>query len=111
MSAPFSPPPSVDLLALAIDSTRVRIEAAPTTKARVRIFWAAAKQANNLGASDIVHDAFVALAADINLIDKNGQWTGADVRESVRRFGAEDVKHITTWALRGLNPFEQEPLQ
>jgi hypothetical protein len=102
-----------DMLTKAIDQARERIEAIPppATKKRVHILWAAAKQARELGASKVVHDAFMALAIDVNLIDKNGRWTGADVRESIRRYGAEDVSHAITWALRGLNLFEKGPLK
>jgi hypothetical protein len=82
-----------------------------TTKARIRLLWATAKQARNLGASNVIHDAFMALAVETNLIDKRGRWTGADVREDVRRHGAEDVAHVINWALRGRNPFETGPLK
>jgi hypothetical protein len=81
-----------------------------STKARTRMLWAAAKKAGNLGSSDVVHDAFVNLAVEVNLIDGNGRWTGEDVRESVRRRGREDAAHIIRWALRGWNPFEKGPL-
>jgi hypothetical protein len=102
-----------DMLTKAIDQARERIEAIPppATKKRVHILWAAAKQARELGASKVVHDAFMALAIDVNMIDKNGRWTGADVRESIRRYGAEDVSHAITWALRGWNPFEKGQLK
>jgi len=93
-----------DLLSTAIDIVRKRIEAEapPATKKRIYILWAAAKQARDLGASKVVlHDAFMALAIDVNLIDKNGRWTGADVRDSIRRYGAEDVSRAINWALRG----------
>jgi hypothetical protein len=46
-----------------------------------------------------------------NSINARGYWTGADVRESVRPYGAEDVAHVITWALRGWNPFETGPLK
>jgi len=101
------------LLAAAIDLARKRIEGItpPATKQRIHILWATAKQARELGASKVVHDAFMALAIDVDLIDKSGRWTGADVRESIRRYGAEDVSHAITWALRGWNPFEKGPLK
>jgi hypothetical protein len=102
-----------DMLTKAIDQARERIEAIspPATKKLVHIFWAAAKQARDLGASKVVHDAFMALAIDVDLIDKSGRWTGADVRESIRRYGAENISRAITWALRGWNPFEKGPLK
>jgi hypothetical protein len=108
-SAITAPP---DLLTKAINLARKRIEAeaAPATKKRVHILWAAAKQARDLGASKVIHDAFMALAIEVNLIDRKGRWTGPDVRESIRRYGTEDVSPAITWALRGWNPFETGPL-
>jgi hypothetical protein len=110
MNAPF--PLAVDLLAQEIECARSMLgdETRPT-KERIRILWAAAKMARDLGAWDAVHDAFMQLAVEVNLIDRNGRWTGADVRESVRRYGREDVEHTIRWALRGWNPFEQGPLE
>ena len=81
------------------------------TKARLRILWSAAKKARDLGSRDVVHDEFMALAIEVNLIDQHGRWTGSDVREYVRRFGAEDVDHVLRWALRGWNPFEEGRLK
>jgi len=51
------------------------------------------------------------LVIDTDLINGRGRWTGADVAEHVRRYGAEDVVHVIRWALRGWNPFEKGPLQ
>jgi hypothetical protein len=91
---------------------RVRpLLASGTTKERIRILWGAAKMSRDLGASDVVHDAFMTLAVEVNLINEQGRWTGEDVRESVRRYGREDVAHAITWALRGWNPFETWPLE
>ena len=53
----------------------------------------------------------MALAIEVNLIDQHGRWTGSDVRENVRRFGAEDVDHVLRWALRGWNPFEKGQIE
>jgi hypothetical protein len=110
--AHFPPPLTVDLLTNAIEHVRPMLadESRPT-KQRIRILWATAKKARDLGASDVVKVVFIALAVETSLIDSNGRWTGADVRESLRRLGAEDVAHAITWALRGWNPFEKGPLQ
>jgi len=101
---------AVDLLMYAIERARPLL-ADGSSKQRIRILWSAAKQARALGASDVVHAAFMALAIETNLINARGYWTGADVRESVRPYGAEDVAHVITWALRGWNPFETGPLK
>ncbi len=101
---------SADLLTTLMERVRPMLMGGPT-KQRIRILWAATKQARNLGAGDVVHDAFVALAIETALIDGRSRWTGTDVRESVRRYGREDVTHVITWALRGWNPFETGPLQ
>lgn len=125
MSAPFPPPPAVDLLAQAIERAKKLMLADPNkpTKARLRILWSAAKKARDLGSMDVVHDEFMALAIEVNLIDQDGRWIGSDgasgymhiarnfVREYVRRFGAEDVDHVLRWAWRGWNPFEEGRLK
>jgi hypothetical protein len=103
--------PAIDLLSQAIERARPLVaDASRPTKERIRILWAAAKAARDCGASDVVHDAFVQLAVETNLIDEKGWWTGEDVRPSVRRYGREDVEHTIRWALRGWNPFETGPL-
>jgi hypothetical protein len=85
--------PPVDLLAQAIERTRALLaDRTRPTKERVRILWSAAKRARDLGASDVVRDAFAALAVDVALI------------------GREDISHAIDWALRGWNPFEKGPL-
>jgi hypothetical protein len=101
-----------NLLTKAIDLAREQIEAIPppTTKKRIHILWAAAKHARELDESKTIHDAFMALAVEVNLIDRRGYWTGENVRPSIRRYGREDVSHAITWALRGWNPFEKGPL-
>jgi hypothetical protein len=101
----------VDLLTQAVERARLMLaDTTQPTKARVRLLWAAAKKARYLGSRDVVHAAFFKLAVETNLIDRKGRWTGADVRESTRQFGAEDISHLVTWALRGWNPFEKGPL-
>lgn len=104
--------PPVDLLTQAIERARPLVaDRSRSTKERIRLLWAAAKMARELGASDVVNRAFMALALKVQLIDSNGRWTGEDVRESVRRYGAEDVAHAIRWALRGWNPFEEGPFE
>jgi hypothetical protein len=95
-------------LARVIERTRPPLIGATTE--RIRLLWAAAKRSRDLGASDVVHDAFMQLAIDVDLIDARGCWTGTDVHESGRRFGAQDVSHVISWALRGRNPFDTGPL-
>jgi hypothetical protein len=91
-----------------IEKTRSMLAQTRPTKERIQILWAAVKAARKLGAEDdVVRDAFMALAIETNLINERGYWTGDDVRDYVRRHGAEDVEHVITWALRGWNPFEK----
>ena len=78
---------------------------------RIRVLWAGAKMAREVGAVDTIHRAFMQLVIDTDLIDGRGRWTGTDVAEHIRRYGAEDVAHVIRWALRGWNPFEKGPLQ
>ena len=103
-----------DLLSEAIAYVRPLL-AHGSTKERIRLLWAAAKNAGDLAATDVVHDAFVALAAEVNLINARGYWAGPDramaVAQHVRRHGAEELAHVITWGLRGLNPFETGPLK
>ena len=100
-----APAATVDLLDQVIERLRPRLMTG-TTKERVRALWAAALTARNLGAADVVHDRFMALAREIGLLDRRGYWLAYDVRKSVRRYGAEDVAHVITWALRNKDPFE-----
>jgi hypothetical protein len=81
------------------------------TKERIRVLWAGAKMARELGAVDMILRAFMQLAIDTDLIDKRGRWTGADVAEHVRRYGIEDVTHVIRWAVQCWNPFEKGPLK
>lgn len=103
-------PAAVDLLAQAINHTRPMLTAGSTNE-RVHTLWAAAKKARDLGAADVIHDAFMQLAIEVDLIDPRGHWTGDDVRESERRHGAEDISHVLRWAQRGWNPFGTGPLK
>jgi hypothetical protein len=102
----ISPP-----VAQIIEKTRPMLAETRPTKERIRILWGAAKAARKLGVTAEINKAFIALAVEVNLIDKHGRWTGSDVREGVRRHGAEDVAHVIAWALRGWNPFEEGPLK
>ena len=77
---------------------------------RVHLLWSAAKAARDLAATDVIYSTFTGLAVEVGLIDSAGRWTGNDVRENVRRYGAEDIVHVVTWALRSWNPFEKGPL-
>jgi hypothetical protein len=119
MSAP-QPQPSPagnhgnDLLSEAIADVRLLL-ADGSTKERIRLLWAAAKNAGELAATDVLQDTFMALAAEVNLINARSCWTGPDrataVAQHVRHHGAEDLAHVITWGLRGLNPFETGPLK
>ncbi|MBA4033207.1 MAG: hypothetical protein C0480_01185 [Bradyrhizobium sp.] len=79
------------------------------TRYRARLLWAGAKRVRDIAGAAATLDAFMALAVDAQLIsDYDCAWLGADVRDSERRFGAQDVKHILDWALRGNNPFDDQ---
>jgi hypothetical protein len=97
---------AVDLLAQAIGRARPLLVEG-TTKQRIRLLWAAVKHTRDLGASDVIHDAFMALAIEVELIDAHGCW----VDEDLCRFGRDDVSHVIQWAMRGVNPFEEGPLR
>jgi hypothetical protein len=101
MSVSFPPPVAVNLLDQVIENVRPLLVDGRPTKERIRILWAAAKKARDLAAADVIHDVFMALAVETSLIDKNGRWTGDDVRDGV------DVAHVIVWALRGWNPFQK----
>jgi hypothetical protein len=102
-----APPIAIDLLGEAIERVRPLLaDRRKSTKARVRILWAAVMAARDLGASDRVHGGFGALTVQTGLIDHRGRWTGKDVRPSQRRYGIEDVDHVIMWAMRGMDPFE-----
>jgi len=95
-----------------IDGIRPLVaDSSRSTKERIRVLWAAAKKSRELGSSDAIHRAFMALATEARLIDARGRWTGSDVAEHVRRHGTEDVAHVISWALRGWNPFEKGPFK
>jgi hypothetical protein len=68
-------------------------------RARIRVLWGSAKAARTLGAPDVVLEQFTELARETGLISDMG------------RHGAEDVAHVLSWALRGMNPFEKGPLR
>jgi hypothetical protein len=100
-----------DFLTQAIERVAPMLaDARKPTKERVRFLWAAAKTARDPAACDVVYETFRLLAIRTNLIDTHGRWTGTDVAERRRAFGAQDVKHVIGWALRGWNPFEQGPI-
>jgi hypothetical protein len=105
-------PPTVDLLASALDRVRpLLMDDSRPTKYRIRLLWAAVKKARDFGCPDVVPDEFMRLAIETNLIDQRGRWTGSDVSEGERRFGAEDVGHVISWAMRGWNPFDEGKLK
>jgi hypothetical protein len=109
---PIEQPAPVDLLAAAMERVRPAVsDRRKSTKQRMRTLWAAAKAARDLGTWDVVHGVFGALAVQAGLINSRGWWTGADVRPSARSYGLEDIDHVITWALRGWNPFEKDPLK
>jgi hypothetical protein len=73
---------------------------------RIRLLWAAAKQARHLSSNDEVFNAFRALAVETRLINAYS-WVAPGVGDSQRNFGPEDVAHVLRWAMRGKNPFDE----
>jgi hypothetical protein len=63
-------------------------------KIHLRLFWAYAKAARDLGASDVVEVEFLELARNTGLAADLG------------RHADEELRHVLRWAARGLNPFE-----
>jgi len=93
VSAPFAPSRAIDLLAQAIEYTRVELNPAKPLNERVRIFWAAVVAARSLGATDVMRDEFLLLAVDVGLFADLGQH--AD----------QTIEHLIRWGLFGRNPF------
>jgi hypothetical protein len=58
---------TVDVLSQAIEHVRAKLDPASPIHERIRAFWAAVVAARDLGASDIVHDAFHQLAVSTEL--------------------------------------------
>ena len=95
MSALPTPSPAIDLLAQFVARIRPTLtDRSVPIKARIRLFWSAAKAASSCGASDVVTEEFAALADITGLTADLG------------RHGSEDVEHVLRWAWRGRNPFE-----
>jgi len=104
MSAPFASPRTIDLLTQVIERVRPELNRQQPLKARVRVFWAAAKNARGFAASDVLAAEFLHLARETALV--------ADLEDPVCRLsGEETVRHVVGWACRGMNPFETGPLQ
>jgi len=97
VSAPFAPPRAIDLLAQAIEYTRVELNPAKPINDRVRIFWAAVVAARDLGAADVVHDEFLLLANDVGLF--------ADLAQHPPYAAQETIEHLIRWGLFARNPF------
>ena len=94
MSAPFTSPLAIDLLAEAVAYVRPRLEGANPICDRLRTLWAAVVAARDLGASDVVEDEFFKLARDTGLAVDLGRHADADLR------------HVIRWAILSLNPFQ-----
>lgn len=62
--------PAVDLLAEAIEVVRTELMVADRLAQRVRVFCLGLEACRDLGASDVVRDEFVLLAAEAGLLDQ-----------------------------------------
>ncbi len=104
MNAPLALPQTVDLLTQAIERVRPLLNREQPLKTRIRVLWAAAKNAHGFAASDVVAAEFIRLACDTGLT--------ADLDNPIRRLsGEETVRHVVSWACRSMNPFETGPPQ
>jgi hypothetical protein len=96
MSIHFQPP-TIDLLADAIERVRPHVDRTLPIGHRIRALWAGAVAAHklNLGAIDVIEAEFTKLA----------RATG--ITADLGRHGDEDVAHIIRWAFLNRNPFGQ----
>jgi hypothetical protein len=79
-----------DLLSEAVADVRPLLaDGSLSTKERIRLLWAAAKNASELASTDVFQDTFMALAVEVGLIDARSCWTGSAVAEHARRHCAE----------------------
>ena len=62
-------------------------------RVRIRAYWTHVKAARSAGAADVLANEFLELA-----------WVG--LTKDLGRHGTKDIEHVTSWALRGMNPFE-----
>jgi hypothetical protein len=90
---------AVDLLDATIEALRPQLDRKFPIKQRIRVFWATARVARDYGASDTFQSEFMQLASETGLISDLGQH------------GEEDARHVLSWAMRALNPFEHGPLR
>lgn len=91
----FAPPVVIDLLGHAIAQTRRHLSG--SVKERVRIYWAAVVAARNLGASDVIRDAFMQLAIDSGL--------RADLMQCPPFTVDGTLEHLIRWGLLDRDPF------
>lgn len=104
MNSPVTSLRAIDLLTQAIERVRPMLTRQHPLKDRVRVLWAATKNARKFAANDVVAAEFSRLARDTGLT--------ADLNDPIHRLsGEETVRHVVDWACRGMNPFETGPLQ
>lgn len=97
MNAPFPTPPET-LMVSVLRDLRPGLDRQLPLKARCRTFWAAVKNSRGLALGDVLTAGFFELARNTGLM--------ADLRPH----GEETVRHLISWGLRGMNPFETGPL-
>ena len=94
MTAPFQPPPAVDLLCDALRKVRPHLDRTISVADRVRNLWAAVAAARDLAAADVIEAEFYLLAHDAGLAADLG------------RHADEDLRHVIRWAMLDRNPFQ-----
>jgi hypothetical protein len=96
-----------DVLTAAVNTARKQILEIPPpgTKKRIHVLWALCKAARVIDDSKRVADAFMALAIEVNLINRRGYWTGDDVRKSILRYGREERRACNQVGVAWLESF------
>jgi hypothetical protein len=93
VSAPFAPPPVVDLLVEAIEYVRPHLNSALPIGERLRNLWAAVVASRDRAAWDVIEAEFLMLARETGLVRALG------------RHADEDLRHVIRWAMWDQNPF------
>jgi hypothetical protein len=89
--------PAVDLLAEGIAHVCAELAANPSVTVRARILWAGVVACRDLGASDVVRDAFIRLAADSGLFDQ--------LAALQPHAPAATIDHLIRWGMLDRDPF------
>jgi hypothetical protein len=84
MSAHHPPPPAVDLLQQAVDHVRGHLDRSLPVSERLPTLWAGVAAARDLGATDVVAEAFLELAHESGLAADLGRHADDDIHAVIR---------------------------